>query len=294
MLGHVDRPEYVGGRPHRALTGLVLDYGGYVEVSPVPVRRRQAPTGGLTLILSFGPPLRLFGPAGPSVPSSFLAGMHDAAVMTEFVGLQRGVQVNLTPLGGYVLLGTSMDALTNRVPHLDELDVPALSALPEQLADAPDWPARFARVDAALLGLRAAARRLPDPEISWAWRQLRRTDGAAGVAELAAGTGWSRRHLLNRFRDQVGLTPKIAGRVLRFERASRLLVPVLADGGPARPVEQSISMVAADCGYADHAHMTREFRALAGVTPSAYVAEWRAVVPIPSSHEDDAAIPSSP
>ena len=279
----MDRSEYVSGRPHRALTGLVLDYGGYVEVSTVPVRRRQAPTGAVTLILSFGPPLRLYGPAGPSVPSSFLAGMHDAAVVTEFVGVQRGVQVNLTPLGGYVLLGTSMDALTNQVPHLDELAVPALSALPEQLADAPDWPARFARVDAALLGLRAAARRLPDPEISWAWQQLRRTDGSVGVAELAEGTGWSRRHLLNRFRDQVGLTPKIAGRVLRFERAARLLVPVLADGGPGATAEQSISTVAAECGYADHAHMIREFRALAGVTPSGYVTEWQTAVPIRSS-----------
>jgi AraC-like DNA-binding protein len=294
MLGCVDRSEYVRGQPHRALTGLVLDYGGYVEVSRAPVRRRQAPTGALALILSFGPPLRLYGPAGPSVPSSFLAGMHDAAVVTEFAGVQRGVQVNLTPLGGYVLLGTSMDGLTNRVPRLDELAVPELAALPEQLSDAPDWSTRFATIDAALLGLRANARRLPDPEISWAWQRLRRTNGAVGVAELAAGTGWSRRHLLTRFQAQVGLAPKTAARVLRFERASGMLVPVLADGGPGAPVEQSISTVAARCGYADHAHMIREFRALAGVTPSAYVAEWQISVPIRSSHEADAALPSQP
>ncbi|MGI5130803.1 helix-turn-helix domain-containing protein [Pseudonocardia sp. CA-107938] len=290
----MDRPEYVSGRPHRALAGLVLDYGGYVEVSPHPIRRRQAPTGALTLIVSFGPPLRLHGPAGPSVPGSFLAGMHDAAVVTEYVGLQRGVQVNLTPLGGYVLLGVAMDALTNRSTSLDELSVPALAALPEQLADAPDWPARFARVDTVLVRLLACARRLPDPEVRWAWQQLRRTGGAAGVAELAAGTGWSRRHLLTRFRTQVGLTPKTAARVLRFERAARLLVPVLADGGPGAGTARSISDVAAGCGYADHAHLTREFRALAGVTPSTYVAEWRAAVPIRSSQDDEAALPSQP
>jgi AraC-like DNA-binding protein len=294
MLDRVERSEYVSGRPHRALTGLVLDYGGYIEVSPIPVRRRQAPTGVLPLILSFGPPLRLLGPAGPSLPRSFLAGMHDTAVVTEFVGTQRGVQVNLTPLGGYVLLGTAMDALTNQVPQLDELSVPALAALPEQLAEAPDWPSRFARIDATLLGLRAAARRLPDPEISWAWQRLLRTAGAAGVAELADGTGWSRRHLLTRFRAQVGLTPKTAARVLRFDRAARMLVPVLADGGPGASAEQSISTVAAECGYADHAHMTREFRALAGVTPSAYVAEWQLDVPIRSSQDGGAALPSQP
>jgi AraC-like DNA-binding protein len=293
MLGLVDRSEYVSGRPHRALTGLVLDYGGYVEVSRVPVRRRQAPTGAVTLILSFGPPLRLHGPAGPSVPSSFLAGMHDVAVMTEFVGLQRGVQVNLTPLGGYALLGTPMDELTNCSPSLDELSVPALAALPQQLADATDWPSRFARVDAALLGLLAAARRLPDPEVSWAWERLRRTAGAAGVAELADNVGWSRRHLLTRFREQVGLTPKTAGRVVRFERAAQMLVPVLADGGPGAAAERSITTVAASCGYADHAHMVREFRALAGVTPSAYVAEWQAALPIRSSQDGSTDLPSS-
>jgi AraC-like DNA-binding protein len=292
MLGRVDRSEYVSGRPHRALAGLVLDYGGYVEDSPVPVRRRQAPTGALTLVISFGPPLRLHGPAGPCVPGSFLAGMHDSAVVTEFVGLQRGVQVNLTPLGGYALLDTSMDELTNRSPRLDELSVPALAALPEQLAEATDWSARFSMIDAALLGLRAAARRLPDPEVSWAWQRLRRTAGAAGVAELADNVGWSRRHLLTRFREQVGLTPKTAARVVRFERAARMLVPVLADGGPGAPAERSIATVAASCGYADHAHLTREFRALAGVTPSAYVAEWQAALPIRSSQDGSTDLPS--
>ena len=291
MLGHVERSEYVSGRPHRALAGLVLGYGGYVEVSRVPIRRRQAPTGALTLVVSFGPPLRLHGPAGPCVPGSFLAGMHDAAVLTEFVGLQRGVQVNLTPLGGYALLGTSMDELTNRSPRLDELSVPALAALPEQLAETAGWRSRFARVDAVLLGLLAAARRLPDPEVSWAWERLRRTAGTAGVAELADSVGWSRRHLLTRFRAQVGLTPKTAARVVRFERAARTLVPVLADGGPGTPTEQSISTVAADCGYADHAHLTREFRALAGVTPSTYVAEWQAALPILSSQDGGTDLP---
>ncbi|SHL24529.1 transcriptional regulator, AraC family [Pseudonocardia thermophila] len=279
------RAEYVDARPHPALAGLVRRYVGYVEHSTTPVRRRQAPVGALTLIISFGPPLRMLGPAGPSAPGSFLAGLHDAVVLTEFVGLQRGVQVDLTPLGGYTLLGRPMDELVNRAPALDELAVPELARLPERLAEDPGWPQRFARVDAALLGLLAAAPRLPDPEVRWAWQRLQRTGGAAGVAELADGTGWSRRHLLTRFRAQVGLAPKAAARVVRFERAVRLLVPALTAGPADRAdrTDRSIADVAARCGYADHAHLTREFRALAGVPPTAYVAEWQAAVPIPSS-----------
>ncbi|MCO1653489.1 AraC family transcriptional regulator [Pseudonocardia humida] len=256
--------EYVLGRPHRALAGLVLRYQGYREFSSTALRRRQPPAGSCTLILGLGPPLRLFGPAGPTAPTSFLAGMHDAAVITEFTGAQHGLQVDLTPLGTYTLLGRPMPELTNRVPRLDELDAPALAGLPERLAAEPDWPRRFARLDAALLTILDAARRRPDPEVGWAWRELARTAGAVGVARLAEETGWSRRHLLTRFRTQVGLAPKVAGRVLRFQRAAGLLVA--GTGG-------TIADVAATCGYADHAHLDREFRALAGCTPSAFLAE---------------------
>ncbi|MGH3981956.1 MAG: helix-turn-helix domain-containing protein [Pseudonocardiaceae bacterium] len=102
-----------------------------------------------------------------------------------------------------------------------------------------------------------------------------RSGGRVAVQRLAEGTGWSRRHLLTRFRDQIGLAPKPAARALRFRRAADLLVPGSGLGeGPGRPAQHRIADVAADCGYADHAHLVRELRALAGCTPSQYVAEW--------------------
>jgi AraC-like DNA-binding protein len=243
----------------------VLRYVGYREHSVAPVRRRQAPTGACTLILGLGPRLRLFGPAGPSVPVSFLAGMHDAPVVTEFTGAQYGVQVDLSPLGVFTLLGRSMRELTNHTPALDELEMPELARLPDHLTDDPGWPQRFARVDALLLRRLDASRVRPDPEVAHAWDRLRRTSGAVPVQRLADETGWSRRHLLTRFREQVGLAPKQAARVLRFERAARLVLS--PPGGP-------ITDVAAACGYADHAHLVREFRTLAGCTPSQYRAGW--------------------
>lgn len=263
--------DYVEGRPHPALAAHVAGYTGYREFSAAPVRRRQAPTGTCTLILSLGPPIRLFGPAGPTASASFLAGMHDAEVITEFRGPQHGLQVDLTPLGVFALLGRPMPELTNLSPRVDELDVPALATLPERLADDACWALRFARVDATLLGLLDAGRVRPDPEVVWAWQRLVRTGGTTGVQELADGTGWSRRHLLTRFRTQVGLAPKPAARVLRFRRAAGLLVP---PAGADASRWRSLSDIAATCGYADHAHLVREFRALAGCTPTEYLAEW--------------------
>jgi AraC-like DNA-binding protein len=274
MLEHVEEADYVRGAPHPALAPFVEGYSGYREFSPVPLRRRQPPSGGCTLILSLGPPIRLFGPAGPTVPASFLAGMHDATVITEFVGPQHGVQVDLTPLGAFALLGRPMSDLTNLIPHLDEVDVPELAMLPERLADIPGWPQRFALIDEVLLRRLDASRARPDPEVSWAWNRLVRTRGRASVQELADGTGWSRRHLLTRFRQQVGLAPKPAARVLRFRTAARMLVPPAVDGGPGVAVPRVLADVAATCGYADHAHLVREFRALAGCTPTEYVTEF--------------------
>ncbi|MGE3289589.1 MAG: helix-turn-helix domain-containing protein [Pseudonocardia sp.] len=253
--------EYVPGRPHPALAGLVTRYAGYREHSTTPVRRRQAPTDTCTLILGLDPPLRLHGPAGPVVRRSFLAGMHDAAVLTEFTGDQAGVQVDLTPLGAHVLLGRPLDALTNLTPDLVELGVEPLRRLPDRLAAAGDWPARFARVDDVLLGLAAASRTRPDPEVAWVWRELRRTRGRAAVGTLADEVGWSRRRLLRRFTGQIGLRPKTAARVLRFRHA----VDLLAAGG------HSVADVAALTGHADHSHMVREFRALAGCPPTGFV-----------------------
>jgi AraC-like DNA-binding protein len=257
------RAEYVPGRPHPALGRHVLRYLGYREHSAVPVRRRQAPVGSCTLILGMGPPLRLFGPAGQAVPVSFLAGMHDASVITEFTGAQHGVQVDLSPLGVFALLGRPMPELTNRSPTLDELGAPELAHLAARLSEDPGWPDRFARIDAVLLRRLDASRARPDPEVTYAWNRLGAASGAVGVQQLADETGWSRRHLFTRFRDQVGLAPKQAGRVLRFQQAAGLLMP-----------GRSITDVAATCGYADHAHLVREFRSLAGCTPTEYRAGW--------------------
>ena len=83
------------------------------------------------------------------------------------------------------------------------------------------------------------------------------------VGALAQEVGWSRRHLVTRFRQQVGLPPKTIARVVRFEG---LLRRVAGTGGAAW------SRIAAECGYYDQAHMNRDFREFAGTTPTEYLA----------------------
>jgi AraC-like DNA-binding protein len=104
------------------------------------------------------------------------------------------------------------------------------------------------------------------PGVEWAWRRLQSTGGAVSVTWLAAELGWSRKRLVAHFRDEVGLAPKVAARVMRFGA----MTSRLRSGR-----RQSWAELALDLGYFDQAHLAREVRLLAGVTPGELLADLR-------------------
>lgn len=135
------------------------------------------------------------------------------------------------------------------------------SRIREQLGDAPSWQERFALTD-ALLARRHRAGRPVDPEVAWAWRRIAGTRGLVGVDALAAEVGWSRKRLWSRFRSQVGLPPKHAAKLVRFDHAAHRLV-----------AGDSAAQVATDTGYADQSHLHRDVAAFAGATPATVAGE---------------------
>jgi AraC-like DNA-binding protein len=253
------------GRPHAGLDGVVAGgYCGYAEHAREAFRRREVATGQVALIVSFGEPIDVVEMSDSSSAgrrlTSFVAGLHHGYAVTEHHGSQHGVQVDLTPIGAARVLGAPHE-IANECVSLDDLFGRAAGELADRLASAPDWASRFALLDRVLLD-RVADAPEPDPAVAWAWRQLERSHGQVPVNVLADEIGWSRRHFGDRFRRQVGLAPKPTARVLRFRRAVDMLA-----AGPVR----SIADLAAACGYADHSHLVREFRALGGCTPSEFV-----------------------
>lgn len=244
--------------PHASLRGHVRSYLGYRE-DTVPLRRREVPAAIVPMIISFGDPIDVAGPGeAPRALTSFTGGLSDGPTITEHGGRQRGMQVNLSPLGAYRLFGHPMEDLANRVLSLDDVLGPAGRVLAERLAAAPGWAERFALLDAEL-GARLMAGPEPSAEVTWAWRRLVGTGGRLRMGELAREVAWSPRHLVNRFRAQVGMAPKPIARMLRFHHAAQLVLR----GAP-------LAAVAADCRYYDQAHLNRDFRDLAGCTPTGY------------------------
>lgn len=254
-------------------------YTGYRQRGVPPARHRGLPSPFLTLIFTLDEPLVLLAHPDPRQPPgdyrALLGGLHSSPALITHDGAQSGIQVALRPLGARVLLGLPAGELA-------ELDVPAeavLGGLCAQFRElalaAPGWPERFALLDQILLR-RAVPAMTEDmaedkagPEVRFAWGQLLRTGGTARISDLAAETGWSGRHLTGRFRAEIGLTPKAAARVIRFDRAKRLLIRHAGDKTPG----YRLADLAAACGYFDQAHLAREFRALAGCPPSQWITE---------------------
>ena len=147
--------------------------------------------------------------------------------------------------------------MTNRWLALDTLDPALARTVTDATLGARDWNARFHAIDEVL-----AARLLPrdarDGDAEWAWEELRQRDGHMNIGRLAAAAGRSPRHLIANFRARIGVTPKTAARLMRFNRVLRVH-PVAALGAGA----------AADCGYADQSHMISEFGRFAGAPPGA-------------------------
>ncbi len=242
------------------LRGIARDYWGYTEQTAGPLRRRELPSADIIVIVNLGAPLRVKQPRSVTrvIPTGggFVAGLHERYVVTETTGSQSGIELRLSPLGAYRLLGQPMDALANRSVALDEVFGSWGVELGERLQDAPCWETQCDALDRAL-DKRLDCGQPPAPEILWAWRQLLRSGGRVSIATLADELGWSPKKLIARFREQVGLPPKQVARLLRFQRATTLL----ATSSPGWDA------LARECGYYDQSHLINEFQRFAGDTP---------------------------
>jgi AraC-like DNA-binding protein len=257
--------EIVHGEPDPRLRACVRRYFGYFERGSGFSHTRELPSADVTLIIGFGPPIGIAYPrrngAIPERRTSFVAGMHDSYAVVQADEWQSGIEVNLTPLGTYLLLGVPMEALTNRVVELEDVLGAAAPLLVERLHDTPGWGARFELLD-AFVAARVVEARAPSPSVAWAWKRLGEKRGRLDIGALAGELGCSRNHLIAQFREQVGLPPKTVARILRFRGVLERL-----ERGNGTP----LARIAPDCGYYDQSHLNRDFREFAGITPTEFM-----------------------
>lgn len=270
MVTNHDSPagrwEIAARSPSPLLRPYVRRIMGYIEYDAVPVRK-EYPSTDVVLIITLGSRLAIQYPAHPGgslvVKQAFAAGLIDSTIVTEAGGVAMGMQVNFSPIGGRLFYGLPMTELTNRSVELEDIFGAEARAIVDRINDAPGWDSRFAIVETAIARRIASSTVRPDG-VDWAYRQLVASGGSRDVTSIRDALGWSPRRLIDEFREHTGLPPKSVARIVRFEGA----VASLNSAPAAR-----LTDVAFAHGYYDQAHFTREFRALAGITPGQYLRE---------------------
>jgi AraC-like DNA-binding protein len=272
--------ESVRVLPAVALRNHVAWYSGYRQEGVEPARHRGLPSPYLTLIITLDDPLTVAAHPdprqGPEENETLVGGLHTTPALITHQGRQSGIQVGLLPIGARALLGMPAGELASLDLHAGEVLGRVAAEVQERVRVAGGWAERFAIIDQVLLRRLEPARAAP-PAVLLAWRMMLASGGSVTVGQLAREVGWSGRHLQQRFREEIGLTPKAAGRVIRFDLARRRL-----QNQAARGELRSLADLGADCGYFDQAHLARDFRAMAGAPPSQWLAEEFRNVQVPT------------
>lgn len=247
--------------PDPALDGIVSDICGYRETAAGHFRNVEYASLTVPLVISFAEPFAIGlgkAPGDNDRFASFAAGLFAGPVMIESFGTACCVQINFTPLGARRFFRMPMSQLTDSMVVLDDVLGALGMALREQLGNAPDWASRFDLAEAFVTTRLASAAETP-LEIAWAYDRIIASGGRTRISSIAEKLGWSRKHLAGSFSNAIGIGPKTLSRIVRFNRAL----------GLSRHQSADWADIAADCGYADQAHLVREFRDLAGETPTA-------------------------
>jgi AraC-like DNA-binding protein len=245
---------------------------GYRALEVPDTVHRGLPSSTLTFIVSLDEGVEAADTA-EALPAArpnpvILGGLHVQVSHVRQRRGQAGVQVALHPLASRAVLGVPAAELS--VTDFDA--VPLLgrdsARLHERVADTRHWPEAFSLIADYLAAGHRRRHTGVRPEVAYAWHLLERSRGRAPVAGVARQVGLSQRHLTTLFRREVGRTPKTVAMLMRFEYAGARMAD--AARGHRRV---DLAGIAGDAGYADQAHLTREFVRFAGVPPGVWLAE---------------------
>lgn len=248
--------------PALPLAPLVRELQGYVEATPAPLQRRQFPAPQVVVIIELGPTIRVYDSGQERTfarhAGGFVAGPDDAFTLTEHSGLQTGIQLNLQPLAARRLFGMPLSELRGRIVQLTDLLPCAWRDLSDRLRDLPTWEARFDLVE-TLLRSRLSNADESNRAVAWTLEKLAAAGGTLDLRDLTRELGYSHKHLITLFHDQVGMPPNLWMRLLRFDRLRTEI---------QRGRDRNWAELAVTCGYYDQAHLARDVRQFAGCTPS--------------------------
>lgn len=273
--------EFVLHFPQGPLSRLVEHITYYAGAMPDHRREKHIPDGAIQIIVDLTEtPKRLYageaGPEGVDFNKAWISGMQRKFIVIEARKQSSMLVVRFRPGGAEALFRQPADALSDGVFSLADVRGEASSSLRDRILEATGAADRIAAAEVWLMEHVTASTGV-DPLIAYLTTRLSRPAGTR-ISDLCAETGYTTRHVLERFRCAVGVTPKQFARINRFKQ----LLTLLAQRGAYDPEfgadplpAPDWAALAAELRYSDQSHLVNEFRGFAGMTPGAYVAAYR-------------------
>jgi len=241
------------------LRPFLVRWAGFADMAAPPFTHRMPATTFLPLIINFADPYLIHAGHEPDTEAAhhtFTAGLIDRFTVVRSLGPVHCVQVDFKAAGARAFFRIPLTEITGHVVSLANLLGQDGDDIVEKLALCTCWRQRFRILEQFL-----RQRILPGPRQSStvveALRVIETSAGTTRISGLARALDISREHLARRFSAEVGIGPKAYSRIVRFENAMQRL-----QDGP-----DSVAAIAHETGYADQAHLTREFGRMAGTTP---------------------------
>jgi AraC-like DNA-binding protein len=238
---------------------------GYV---PKHGRERRLPSGVVELVINLrDDTMRVYDQDHRDgfrcVRGSVLCGPQARHIILDTRCQESAIGVQFKPGGAAPFFGLPTRELSDVQVPLADIWGAAADDLRQQLLEARTPQARLALLETTLLQhvVRPLERH---PAVAVALRAFQNGPCRASIAQVVNKTGFSQRRFIQVFRDEVGLTPKLFCRLLRFQDA-------LCHTDEKRKLDWT--GVALSCGYFDQAHLIRDFQEFAGLSPTAYVAQ---------------------
>jgi AraC-like DNA-binding protein len=244
----------------RAFEERRVELGSTVLAWPVPARPHQI------LNVHLAEPYRVridCGSASKTPDMSIVGPQTYRRAHVSLSGTVHVFNILFQPTGLNRLVGIDMTSLVNQDPAASDVLGKSAAALGDAVRMAPDFDRRIAAVERWVEAM--LERRGPDCTIGFASRRMIAAKGRSRIENTVANSGLSASQFQRRFATQVGMTPKLFARTIRFDRAlvARRDVP-----------SRSWTDIIHELGYFDQAHFIRECRAFAGLPPGSLVGEW--------------------
>lgn len=253
--------------PPAPLSEFIYDLWLYEEYTPTShAYERILPSGTIEMVFNLqGRQLRIYDLDSRShrrFSGAVVSGPYGRCFVTDTAEEKSIIGVHFKPAGAFPFLGVPPEELADAHVDLENLWGRSARELQERLCEARTPHTRFSILESALL------RHLLRPlEHHWAVvatvEALTKSGARPLIREIAKELGISQRRLIRVFAEEAGLTPKLFGRIQRFQRT-------MAMASGAEDLSHW-SEIALRCGYFDQAHLISDFGEFSGFTPTEYL-----------------------